>query len=57
MPVARSAVELARSFPPVIGRAPRVLLLGRLPGRASVEAGEYFAQRQVAFWRGVEVQH
>jgi hypoxanthine-DNA glycosylase len=28
-----------------------VLLLGSLPGRASIAAGEYYAQRQNAFWR------
>jgi len=51
MPVSGTAIELARGFPPVVGRAPRVLLLGTLPGRASIAAGEYYAQRQNAFWR------
>jgi hypoxanthine-DNA glycosylase len=50
MPVSRTAIQLARGFPPVVGRAPRVLLLGSLPGRASIAAGEYYAQRQNAFW-------
>jgi hypoxanthine-DNA glycosylase len=51
MPAAPGAIELSRGFPPVIGRAPRVLLLGSLPGRASLAAGEYYAQPQNAFWR------
>jgi hypoxanthine-DNA glycosylase len=28
-----------------------VLLLGSLPGRASIAAGEYYAQRQNTFWQ------
>ena len=51
MPASGTAIELARGFAPVVGRAPRVLLLGSLPGRASIAAGEYYAQRQNAFWR------
>jgi TDG/mug DNA glycosylase family protein len=51
MSAATSALEISRGFPPVVGRAPRVLLLGSLPGRASLAAGEYYAQRQNAFWR------
>ena len=51
MAAAGTAIDLARGFPPVVGRAPRVLLLGSLPGRASIAAGEYYAQRQNAFWR------
>jgi hypoxanthine-DNA glycosylase len=48
---AHSDNALSRGFPPVIGRAPRILLLGSLPGRASIAAGEYYAQRQNAFWQ------
>jgi hypoxanthine-DNA glycosylase len=51
MAVPRTTIGLARSFPPVVGRRPRILLLGTLPGRASLAAGEYYAQRQNAFWR------
>ena len=51
MAASRIAIELSRGFPPVVGRAPRILLLGSLPGWASLTAREYYAQRQNAFWR------
>ena len=41
---------VSKGFPPIVGNAPRVLLLGSLPGRASLAAGEYYAQPQNAFW-------
>ena len=43
-----------RSFPPVIGSAPKVLILGSMPGRASLAAAQYYANRQNAFWRIVD---
>jgi hypoxanthine-DNA glycosylase len=38
-------------FPPIASPAARVLVLGTLPGRISIERGEYYANRQNAFWK------
>lgn len=38
-------------FPPVATPAARVLILGSLPGRLSLERGEYYANPQNAFWK------
>lgn len=44
-------MPLSRGFPPIVDPHASVLILGSLPSRKSIEASEYYAHPQNAFWR------
>jgi hypoxanthine-DNA glycosylase len=44
-------MTLKRCFPPVVDAETRVLILGSLPGEASLAQGRYYAHKQNQFWR------
>jgi TDG/mug DNA glycosylase family protein len=44
-------VPLKRAFDPVVDSRTRLLILGSLPGDASLKAGQYYGHPQNGFWR------
>lgn len=49
-----SASHHSVGFPPILGEHPDILILGSLPGIASITQQQYYAHRQNAFWRVLE---